>query len=34
LDEVSQWVNLGDRIVANFFPAAWVIDFSNMNYPV
>ncbi|WAK04120.1 DUF434 domain-containing protein [Methylobacter sp. YRD-M1] len=33
LDEVGQWINLGDHIVANFFPEAWIIDFSNTNYP-
>jgi hypothetical protein len=31
LDEVGQWVNPGAHIVANFFPAAWIIDFSNVN---
>ncbi|MBF6649698.1 DUF434 domain-containing protein [Methylobacter sp. BlB1] len=34
LDEVSQWVNLTDYIVANFFPGAWIIDFSNTDCPV
>ncbi|MGJ0492402.1 DUF434 domain-containing protein [Methylobacter sp.] len=31
LDEVRQWVNPGAHIVANFFPDAWIIDFSNVN---
>jgi hypothetical protein len=34
LDEVSYWLNLTDYIVANFFPGAWIIDFSNANCPV
>jgi hypothetical protein len=34
LDEVSHWVNLTDYIVANLFPGAWIIDFSNTDYPV
>jgi hypothetical protein len=33
LDEVGQWVNPGAYIVANFFPAAWIIDFSDINGP-
>lgn len=33
LDGVGQWVNLGAYIVSNFFPAAWVIDFSNISDP-
>lgn len=34
LDAVGQWVNLGAYIVSHFFPAAWVVDFSNSNGPV
>jgi hypothetical protein len=31
LDEARQWVNPGAHIVANFFPDAWIIDFSDVN---
>lgn len=31
LDEAGQWVNLVAYIVGNFFPMAWIIDFSNIN---